>query len=871
MKTSPFRALVSSVMLLTFIISNLALGQAPALAQQQQQQPTQPGSLQTSPFQLPSQDLGPFQLPSNQGMPGRPQFQAPTQPGGPRRVMPSPAPSGCPGGWPLQVATTRSTQPASGVQTARTTALGRSESARLAPGRETTAPEIVEELSSIEVAFQSTIDSFLRFSSVPGLSSRQAFTPEAAQPPRLEPLGQPQPATPPPVGARQLQERVQALETKIQELTGAESQVRPGMPFAAKPPMPGARTDRSTEPPVTYDPFTIPMRQYGYALFASDVSTFAPVDDVPVGPDYVIGPGDDLMISVWGPTDSSMVRTVDRNGRIILPKIGDLRVWGLTFSQADRLIREQLARYFRGYQTSVTMGRLRTIRVHVVGEVCQPGSYVLSSLSNLTTGLFSAGGPTKLGSLRDVRLMRNGRLVGTLDLYDFLQRGDRTRDYRLESGDTIFVPTLGAVAAVAGEVKRPAIYEIHGDVRISDLVEMAGGVTPSSYLKRVQIVRSLPSAERVTVDVDLSEYYLKRNEASNPPVNSGDLVLIHRSDPRIYNTVKVEGAVKYPGVYELKPMMRLSHLLPAERLLPEAFGERVEIARRRPDLSIEIIQVNLKKAWAGDTEQDAMLKPLDEIVVRTELREAGTVTLTGQVVRPGKYTIASGERLSSVLERAGGFTDRAFLNGAVFTRAALRRVEQEQLDVFLRTQEQRIMSAASTVVVGGDQGESAMSVQTVQARLELLRALSKRVAVGRMVARLAPPEALKKSGDDVVLTDGDTLDVPEPSSSVLVIGAVRNSTSVSFTPEANVDYYVNRVGGLSNEADKGGIHLVKADGSTLAGFSNIRTVEAGDTVVVPPKEDVRIRVVPTIRDAFSILGSTLQTVLSAAALAVLFQ
>src|SRR6266436_6104502 len=419
-------------------------------------------------------------------------------------------------------------------------------------------------------------------------------------------------------------------------------------------------------------PFGTPLRQYGYSMFAANVSTFAPVDDIPVGPDYVLGPGDDLSINVWGAVDSTLIRTVDRNGRIVLPKVGDLRIWGLTFSQADRLIRDELSRYFRGFQTSVTMGRLRTVNVYVVGEVCQPGVYTLSSLSTVTNGLFSAGGPTKLGSLREVRLIRGGYQVARLDLYDFLQRGDRTRDYRLESGDTIFVPPIGDVVAVAGEVKRPAIYEVRTDTRLADVVTMAGGVTPTSYLKRVQVVRALPSSERVTLDVDLTGYYLKGDEASNPPVNGGDLVLIHRSDPRIYNTVRVEGAVKYPGAYELKPMMRISQLLPAEKLLPEAQPERVEIARRRPDLSLEIVAVNLRKAWSGEADADVLLKALDEVTVRTELKPARTITLTGQLVRPGVYTIAEGERLSSVLERAVGYTDRDFLRGAVFTRAAPR-------------------------------------------------------------------------------------------------------------------------------------------------------------------------------------------------------
>jgi len=614
-------------------------------------------------------------------------------------------------------------------------------------------------------------------------------------------------------------------------------------------------------------PFGTPLRQYGYSMFAANVSTFAPVDDIPVGPDYVLGPGDDLSINVWGAVDSTLIRTVDRNGRIVLPKVGDLRIWGLTFSQADRLIRDELGRYFRGFQTSVTMGRLRTVSVHVVGEVCQPGVYTLSSLSTVTNALYSAGGPTKLGSLREVRLLRSNVQVARIDLYDFLQRGDRTRDYRLESGDTIFVPTVGDVVAVAGEVKRPAIYEVTSGTRLADVVGLAGGVTPTSYLKRVQLVRALPDAERITLDVDLASHYLRGEEQGNPPINAGDLVLIHRSDPRVYNIVKVEGAVRYPGAYELKPMMRIGQLLPADKLLPEAYAERVEVARRRPDLSMEIVSVDLKKAWSGDPGQDLLLKPLDEVTVRTELKTARTMVLTGEIVRPGVYTIAEGERLSSVLERAGGFTDRAFLKGAAFTRAALRKTEQEQLDAFLKTLEQRLLASSSTIIVGAEKEEAAASQQALQARKEMLKLLASKVVVGRMVVQLDQPDKLKGTENDVTLIDGDTLNIPEPSRSVLVLGSVRNSTSVQYKDGAGVDYYINRVGGFSKEADKKETHIVKADGSAISSFTNVRTIEPGDTLIVPPKEEEKIRTLPTIRDIVQIIGSAL---LGMAALAILF-
>jgi protein involved in polysaccharide export with SLBB domain len=654
---------------------------------------------------------------------------------------------------------------------------------------------------------------------------------------------------------------------------------RPVPTFAAPPvsdPQPLVRADQEQAQPVGHTaaaregaggpPYAVPedpLRQYGYTTFASAVSTFAPVDDVPVGPDYVLGPGDDLTINIWGPLDASVVRTVDRSGAIVLPKVGDVRVWGLSFAQADRLIREQLARYYKGFQTSVTMGRLRTIRVHVVGEVCQPGVYMLSSLSTVTNALYSAGGPTRLGSLREIRLLRNSHTVGTVDLYDFLLRGDRTRDFRLESGDTIFVATVGEVAAAVGEVKRPGIYELRGETPIAELLDMAGGLTPSSYLRRVQVIRAQPGAERVTVDVDLS----RPSGNGALTVRPGDLVIVHPTDPRIYNLVRVSGAVKYPGTFELKRGMRVSQLLPRDAVLPEANTRTVEVARRQDSLALEIVTLDLAKAWSGDAEHDLVLKSLDEVTVRTDLRDVRTVVLTGQVVRPGKYTIAEGERLSTVLARAGGLTPKAFRQGAFFQREALRRVEQERLNEFVKLQEQRFLAAAATPIVGADRDEVFFQQAALQARREMLRSLASRVAVGRVVVKLDAPEHLRGTEHDIVMMDGDRLDVPEPPSSVLVLGAVRTSTSVLYRPEGDLDYYLRRVGGATPEADKKEIHIVKADGSAIASFANVRDIEPGDTIVVPPKDEEKIRMLPTFRDVMGVLGGVL---LSVAALAVLF-
>lgn len=614
------------------------------------------------------------------------------------------------------------------------------------------------------------------------------------------------------------------------------------------------------------------FRQFGYNFFWAPVFTFAPVDDVPVGPDYVLGPGDDLTIYVWGHVDNTVIRTVDRNGQIFLPRVGSLRVWGLTFSQADRLIREQLAQYFRGFNTSLTLGRLRTIRVNIVGEVRQPGTFTLGGLATLTNALVTAGGPAGTGSLRDIRLLRNGHVVGSLDFYDYLLQGDKRGDFRLESGDTIFIPPIGPVVGMAGEVKRPAIYELKGPTRVADLIALAGGVTPRSYLKRVQVIRAQPSAERTAIDLDLTQYYVHRDSHANILVENGDLVRIFSSDPRIYNIVNLSGSVKYPGDYELKPGIQISQLLTPENVLPEAHLDRVEIARRNRDLSTQVISFNLKHAWSGDRSQDIVLLPQDRITVRTEQRGVGglpfaTVTINGEVKRPGQYTIALGERLSSVIRRAGGFTDRAYLKGAVFTRASLKRIEQEQLNSFVRVQEEKLLAAAGTTVVGVETEEAAHTARTIAARRDLLKALAARVSVGRMVVKLDEPDRLERTSEDIILDEGDSLTIPQSPASVLVLGAVRTSTSVAFKDGANVEYYLSRVGGLTPQADKKEVHIVKADGSAVSGFANLRSVEPGDSIIVPPKEEEKIRVLPTFRDVMTIVGQTMITI---AALAILF-
>ena len=607
------------------------------------------------------------------------------------------------------------------------------------------------------------------------------------------------------------------------------------------------------------------LRQFGYSLFASHVSTFAPVEDVPVGPDYILGPGDSLAVNVWGAMDGALVQAVDRNGQIVLPSSGPVRVWGLTFSQAERLIREQLSRSYRGFQTSITMGRLRTIRVYVVGEVRQPGSYTLSSLSTITNALFSTGGPIRLGSLRKIELKRNHHTVGTFDLYDFLLRGDKTRDVRLESGDTIFIPPIGSIAAIAGEVKRPAIYELQGPTHVNDLIEMAGGLTPQSYLKRVQVIRAKPNAEREVVDLDLTTLQANGDSPVNIELRNGDLVKIYPTDPRIYNTISLAGVVKYPGEYEFKQNMRLSQLIPRGSLLPEAYLDGVEVIRFREDLTSEVLQLDLKKAWAGDQAQDITLRPRDQITVRSEFQAHKSITLAGEVRLPGGYTVRSGERLSSVIKRAGGFTDKAFLKGAAFTRRSVQESERKSLNEFLRQQEENLLSEENSgfVPVSLEQTQARQFSQAQ--RREQLKVVASKVTLGRIVIHLDGLEKLTGSANDLILEDGDVLTVPQRPAAVLVMGTVRNPTAIIHQEGEDIQYYLNRAGGLTENAEPKGIYLLKADGSALTGFLRLRDVEVGDTILVPPRTQDKDW--SWLKDIATIAG---QAALGMAALASIF-
>lgn len=361
-----------------------------------------------------------------------------------------------------------------------------------------------------------------------------------------------------------------------------------------------------------------------------------------------------------------------------------------------------------------------------------------------------------------------------------------------------------------------------------------------------------------------------RGGGASELLQDGDLMTVFPGEDRLHNAVTLAGFVRAPGQYEWKPGMRLSDLLRPDVLLPEAYRDRVEIVRIRPDFSREVLTVDLRELWAAtpspNPARDLALQPMDRISVQSEVTGPATVTLTGEVKRPGIYAITKGERLSSVLRRAGGFTDKAYPKAAVFTRESVRQREKAQIEDFVRLQEERIFAETSAVAAAG---ESAGPLrESLIQRRALLRLMAERVVVGRIVLRLTHLDSLEGSEADIPLEDGDALSVPGWPSAVLVMGSVRNPTAVLYQPGAPAEYYLEKAGGLNKDADREEVHIVKADGSAARGYTKVREMEPGDAILAPSSVEPKYRPLPVWRDVATIVG---QFALTIASLATLFR
>ncbi len=431
------------------------------------------------------------------------------------------------------------------------------------------------------------------------------------------------------------------------------------------------------------------LQRFGEDIFENGTGNLNQLPmDLPVGPDYVVGPGDGLTVQLTGAVSRQIKVMVDREGRVALPEVGAVEVAGKNMGDVQRIVQTNLRSQYRDVDADVSLGRLRTVRVYVVGDVERPGAYDVSSLSTPLNALYIAGGPTSQGSLRILRHYRGNKLLQEVDVYDLLLHGVSGDMMRLEAGDTVQVPPLGGEVTIEGMVRRPAIYELHGEKSLSQALELAGGVLPSGTLRHVDVERLESHETRTMLRLDIPE---TNNEASTRSaldgfqVQDGDKIKISPILPFPDKTVYLDGHVSRPGKFAYRDGMRVTDLIKSYKdLLPEPYQAHAEVIRlREPDFAPEILAFNLENAMAGK-DDDIVLKPFDTVRVfgRFDFEDQPVVTVTGEVRDPGDHVTNGTTTLRDAVFLAGGVTHNALMDEAqVFRRTADNKIEVVSVDL----------------------------------------------------------------------------------------------------------------------------------------------------------------------------------------------
>ncbi len=639
-------------------------------------------------------------------------------------------------------------------------------------------------------------------------------------------------------------------------------------------------TPLTTLPTVTTEPGkpsvfeqTMPgLTQFGYDLFKRASSLFisgAAGAILPVGPDYVIGPGDQFILTLWGTTEGIYNLIVSKEGKVTLPKVGVIPLAGVRFGELEQTLKRHLAKYYTNLNLSVAMGTLKTYTIYVVGEVANPGSYALSSLSNVGTALFAAGGPTKMGTLRRVQVLRAGKVIATVDLYDFLLKGDRSQAIKLQNEDTVFVSLIGPVAGVSGMVYRPAIYEMKGQETIGDVIAMAGGILPTALGGRLQLTRYDDNQRKVLIDIVLGD---RLPGSANPaeelaqPAKNMDLVDIKPLYDMVWQTIEITGDVAYPGQFQWRPDLRAREILQQAQLLPTADLRKAEIIRYSPDFRDRLIlPFDLNAAMQGEEAQNLPLQAKDQVRVYSLFRKTETIVLSGEIMRPGTFEISRGERLSDILRRAGGFTPQAYPYAAVFKRPEIKNAQTKQFNAFMLSMQQRLLQVGvtqqATAVSAEEAGIGKSQMAITQQLIDSMKK-QQELAEGRLALNLTGDiDAWAGSKDDPLLKDGDSFFVPQQTQDVTVIGEVYNPGAVIYQPDRKVRDYVGVAGGYTDFAKNKDTFVLQANGfavsreSATSGSIEDMKLRAGDSVMVPQNADPHA-VMRNTKDIVDILFKT---------------
>ena len=654
---------------------------------------------------------------------------------------------------------------------------------------------------------------------------------------------------------------------------------------------------------------------FGRNIFNNKNLTFAPSQNLATPANYKLGPGDEVIIDIWGANENTIRQTISPDGYISVENLGLVFLNGKTIKEADNYLRKELNKIYSGIteenptsEIKVTLGQIRTIQINVMGEVELPGTYALSSLSTVFHALYKAGGVNELGSLRNIQLMRNGQKVATVDVYEFMLKGKTLSDIRLQEGDVIIVPPYELLTHIEGKVKRPMYYEMKTGETVKSLIEYAGNFTGDAYTKNVRITRQNGREFQIyTVDdIDYSVFKLM----------DGDSLTVSAMLKRYENKLEIKGAVFRPGIYQYSGQLNTIKQLvaKAEGVTGDAFMGRAVLHREREDLTKEIIQVDLKGILNG-TKPDIALQRNDELYIPSihDLQDIGTISIFGEVARPGEFPFAENatledmiiqagglkesastvrvdvsrriknskgtetpneigeifhfalkegfvidgepgfklkpydqifvrkspayqpqinvkvngeilyegtyaltqktERLSDLVQKAGGVTPYAYIKGA----RLVRRINAEE-----RMRMQSVLDMAKNTAQGSDSIDlNKLDLGNVYyVGIDLEKALAK-----------------PKSDADLVLREGDELIIPEFNNTVRISGAVMYPNTVSYANNKSLSYYIEQAGGYGTLAKKSKAYIVYMNGQVKKARSHSSSIiEPGCEIIVPSKE-----------------------------------
>ena len=621
---------------------------------------------------------------------------------------------------------------------------------------------------------------------------------------------------------------------------------------------------------------------FGYYLFNNKNLTFEPSINIQTPKQYVIGIGDEIIINVWGASEATYQLVVDKNGAIQIPKIGPVFINGYTFDGAERVIKKRLTRIYAGMSgrspntyASITLGGLKSMRITLVGEVNVPGTYTLPATATLFNALYLSGGPSQSGSFRNIALIRGGKIIKHIDVYDFLVDADPSDNIALQDQDVIYIPTFSKRVSIGGPFTRTGLFEMKGKETMTDLLRFVGGFTENAYKFRVHVVRYTPTEKKV-LDIDRANF-------SDFVLNNGDAVTCGTILDRFENRISINGAVFRPGSYELTDGMTLRSLIfKAEGLREEVYLNRGLITRLKDDKTTEVIPFDVAEVVAG--RKDYPLKKDDNVTIKTifDMREGYNVGIYGLVQNPQVFPYAENMTLKDLIFKAGGFKESAdisFIEVArrlsydeaaqitdslvhIFTFKIPRDLILDPADAnFLLQPYDRVY--VRQLPGYRDQGSATITGEVKYAGPYPIK--SKKDRLSDLVKRAGglTPEAyldaarLSRAGvgivdidlrnilnnpgtrRDLLLIPGDNLMIPTEPQTVSISGEVQNPFATTYIPGKSLKYYINVSGGWGMDPFKRRVYVTYPDGSADRTrnfiFHYYPKVLPGSTIFVPKK------------------------------------